>query len=76
MRSFEFVVAIVAIVFTYRALVLIMGNKRHAKSRAEQEQERHETDSRLAGLEDRVRVLERIVTDTKGDLKRQFRDLE
>jgi hypothetical protein len=76
MRSFEFVIAIVAIVFTYRALVLILGNRRHAQSRVEAEQQRNETDSRFADLEDRVRVLERIVTDTKSDLKRQFRDLE
>jgi hypothetical protein len=32
----------------------------------------------IAALEDRVRVLERIVTDTSGreDLHRQFRELE
>jgi hypothetical protein len=33
-------------------------------------------DRRLASLEERVRVLERIVTDSGYDLRRQFRDLE
>ncbi len=33
-------------------------------------------DKRLASLEERVRVLERIVTDSGYDLRRQFRDLE
>lgn len=31
---------------------------------------------RLARLEERVEVLERIVTDSGYDLRRQFRDLE
>jgi hypothetical protein len=31
---------------------------------------------RVARLEERVRVLERIVTDSGYDLRRQFRDLE
>ena len=33
-------------------------------------------DRRLAALEERIRVLERIVTDSGYDLRRQFRDLE
>lgn len=33
-------------------------------------------DQRLARLEERVKVLERIVTDSGYDLRRQFRDLE
>ena len=33
-------------------------------------------DARIGRLEERVRVLERIVTDSGYDLRRQFRDLE
>jgi hypothetical protein len=33
-------------------------------------------DGRVARLEERVNVLERIVTDSGYDLRRQFRDLE
>jgi transcription elongation GreA/GreB family factor len=76
MRTFEFVVAIVAIVFTYRALAMIFGHRRRTGENAEAQGRQEETEARLAGLEDRIRVLERIVTDTKSDLKRQFRDLE
>jgi type II secretory pathway component PulJ len=40
-------------------------------------QERPPADEdRLARLEERVRVLERIVTDSGYELRRQFRDLE
>ena len=33
-------------------------------------------DGRIARLEERVRVLEQIVTDSGYELRRQFRDLE
>ena len=33
-------------------------------------------DERIVRLEERVRVLERIVTDSGYELRRQFRDLE
>ena len=42
------------------------------------EQVRHALESRdatIARLEERVRVLERIVTDERFDLKQQFKDL-
>jgi hypothetical protein len=32
--------------------------------------------NRLAEVEERVRVLERIVTDDRHDLRQQFKDLE
>jgi hypothetical protein len=35
-----------------------------------------ELQERLNQVEERVRVLERIVTDERHDLKQQFRDLE
>ena len=42
--------------------------------------ERRETDAQVAAtldsLEERVKVLERIVTDDRADLRRQFRDLQ
>lgn len=74
MRPFEFVIAIVAIVLTYRAFVLIFHRKRSGPTPAEREVEVLE--SRLSHLEERIHVLERIVTDDRTDLRRQFRDLE
>jgi hypothetical protein len=76
MRPFEFVIALVAIVLTFRAFTLLVGRSRHSRQRLDEQEQYVETQSRIAGLEDRVRVLERIVTDTKADLKSQFRDLE
>jgi hypothetical protein len=74
MRPFEFVIALVAIVLTYRAFVLLFDRKRKAAPPTDPSVDALE--SRLSNLEERVGVLERIVTDDKSDLRRQFRDLE
>jgi hypothetical protein len=74
MQPFEFVIAIVAIVFTYRAFALIFQRKRSEPSTTDHEVVALE--ARLSNLEERIHVLERIVTDDRSDLRRQFRDLE
>ena len=77
MRPFEFVIALAAIFFTYRFFVLLLDRKRHTPDPAPAEKEEVVAmESRLSNLEERVRVLERIVTDDRSDLRRQFRDLE
>jgi len=43
--------------------------------RADLESELAQRDALIAKLEERVRVLERIVTDERYDLKQQFKDL-
>jgi hypothetical protein len=48
-----------------------LNNKRRQTPPADEERV-----ARLDQLEERVRVLERIVTDSGYDLRRQFRDLE
>ena len=75
MRVFEFVIAITAIVLTYRAFVLLF-DRRRSKAQNAADEEVEALESRLINLEERVGVLERIVTDDKSDLRRQFRDLE
>lgn len=73
-NPFSMVVAIVAIVFGYRALVLFLG--RNEKKRADEEQsEAAAMRARLEELEERIRVLERIVTDESAGLRARFRDL-
>jgi hypothetical protein len=74
MQPFEFVIAIVAIVLTYRAFALIFNRKQVGPTTTDREVEVLE--SRLSNLEERIGVLERIVTDDRSDLRRQFRDLE
>lgn len=72
MNVFEFVLCILIIVFAYK------GIEAYLKSRSERSQstEDADLDAGLRALEERVRVLERIVTDERYDLKRQFKDLE
>ena len=73
-----FVLAILAIIFRYP----YGRNRRHRRAEREHEEElrtvnEHNADLRrqIDQLEERIRVLERIVTDDPNELKRQFRDL-
>ena len=78
MRIFEFVIAIVAISLMYSAFMALVRS-RHRKPddrEAAIEAERLADRERLENLEERVMVLERIVTDRKSALRRQFSDLE
>ena len=74
MNPFEFVIAIVFLVLAYKVVSHVL----HAKaSRPVQPPPEMNADitRQLVDLEERVRVLERIVTDDRSDLKRQFREL-
>jgi hypothetical protein len=75
MNPFEFVIAILVIIFGYK---LIAGGRlrRHRMFDEQADTAAVEAKKRLDELEERVRVLERIVTDERYDLKRQFRELE
>ena len=68
-----FVVAIVAIVAVSRVLQAYFRSKGEARRRDEEREDGH--DERLARLEERIKVLERIVTDEQFELKQRFRGL-
>ncbi len=73
LNAFEFVLGILIIVFVYKTI------ESYIKSRSAPAQagaEKTDLDADLRALEERVRVLERIVTDERYDLKRKFKDLE
>jgi hypothetical protein len=71
MHPFEFVLAIIIIVLVFRLIKLTMiRNASRRENVVDQE-----LMNRLAEVEERVRVLERIVTDERFDLKQQFKDL-
>lgn len=72
MNVFEFVLGILIIVFAYKAI------ETYLKSRSERNtvSKDSDLDADLHALEERIRVLERIVTDERYDLKRQFKDME
>jgi hypothetical protein len=73
MHPFEFALAIVALVLIARLirLAIVQGKRSPRRDDAVTA----ELIERLAQVEERVRVLERIVTDERYDLKQQFKDL-
>ena len=76
MRSFEFVIAIIAIVLTYRVFMTIFRDR--AQRDDPQADQQLDAERRVADLEERIKVLERIITDKdkRADLRREFSDLE
>ena len=72
MNPFEFVIAIIALSFIYK---LTEAWLRHRTLDRSNDSTKNELSERLAQVEERVRVLERIVTDQRFDLKQQFKDL-
>ena len=73
MNAFEFVLTIILMVFIYRLVAAWMRSREH--SRRTDESVNSDLLQRLGQLEERVRVLERIVTDERFELKQQFKDL-
>jgi hypothetical protein len=71
---FEFVIVIIALSFGYKLLAAWMRSREQSR-RSTDESVNSDLLQRLAHLEERVRVLERIVTDERFDLKQQFKDL-
>jgi uncharacterized protein YlxW (UPF0749 family) len=75
-NPFEFVIAIIVLAFLFDAVKSYFKSKearRETERRDESEAEQYA--ERLRQLEERIRVLERIVTDEQFDLKQRFRNL-
>jgi hypothetical protein len=73
MHAFEFALAMVALVLIFKLIRLaIVHNKRPPRR---DDPVNTELLERLNQVEERVRVLERIVTDERYDLRQQFKDL-
>ena len=72
MNVFVFVVCIVAIVMTADTIQKYMKMK---DRRRQEDPAIDESFEKLEQLEERIRVLERIVTENKYDLKREIDDL-
>ena len=73
MNPFEFVIVVIALSFGYKLLAAWMRSRE--QSRSSDESANAGLVQRLQQLEERVQVLERIVTDERFDLKQQFKDL-
>jgi hypothetical protein len=76
LSAFEFVLAILFIVFAYKLISQRMNHKNLRELRGTDDADRVAWQQRLDELEERVKVLERIVTDDKYDLKRQIEQLD
>ena len=72
MQAFEFALALVALILLFKAVSLAIV---HGKRPRRDDAVNAELAERLRQVEERVQVLERIVTDERYDLKRQFKDL-
>jgi hypothetical protein len=73
MQWFEFVLALVVLGMVFKLIKLAVV-QRQRQPRAD-DPVNAELLQRLNQVEERVRVLERIVTDERYDLKQQFKDL-
>lgn len=73
MSTLFYVVCIVAIVFTADTIQKYMKMKNQER---ENDPELQETLAQIEQLEERIRVLERIVTENKFDLGREIERLE
>ena len=73
MNPFEFAFAIVFMVLAYRVISRVLHNR--ASRPTDMPEVNADLVRQIAELEERVRVLERIVTDDRSDLRRQFKEL-
>ncbi|MBT8107580.1 MAG: hypothetical protein KJP17_05060 [Gammaproteobacteria bacterium] len=73
MSTLFYVVCIVAIVFTADTIQKYMKMKNSEKK---SDPELEETLAHIDKLEERIRVLERIVTESKHDLRKEFDRLD
>lgn len=79
MNPFEMLVAITFLGVIGSIFTTLIKSRQERRDNGEASaREADELRDQLLALEDRIRVLERIVTDAGGqeDLRRQFRDLE
>jgi hypothetical protein len=78
MNPFEFVIAIIVICMIGGIINNLIKTREKRNEKHESFAEADELRDQIVTLEERIRVLERIITEThsRDDLRRQFRDLE
>jgi hypothetical protein len=74
MHPFEFALAMIALVLIFKLIRLAIVHNKSVTPRRDGSVNA-ELLERLRQVEERVQVLERIVTDERYDLKQQFKDL-
>lgn len=74
MNVFSFVIALVTVVLCAR-LIQVYIETRNNRSRPAEDVDVEQTIAKIEALEERVRVLERIITEHRFDLKKQIDNL-
>ena len=76
MNPFEFVLGLITLILIFKLIKLAIDQSQSKSAAARHDDAVNaEWTERLRQIEERVQVLERIVTDERYDLKRQFKDL-
>lgn len=76
MSSFEFVLGLLGIIFGYKLIAIYLEQRSERKSVSAEHGLGDDGPQRLTELENRVQVLERIVTDRRFDLQQELEDLD
>lgn len=74
MNVFSFVIALVTVVLCAR-LIQVYIETRNNRSRSAEDVDVEQTIAKIEALEERVRVLERIITEHRFDLEKQIDNL-
>jgi hypothetical protein len=74
MNVFSFVIALVTVVLCAR-LIQVYIETRNNRSQSAEDIDIEQTVAKIEALEERVRVLERIITENRFDLKKQIDSL-
>lgn len=74
-NPFEFVIIIIVLSMIGSAIRNHYRAKEFRRSQEADDADARETLDRLSKLEERIRVLERIVTDDRYELRQRFKDL-
>ena len=75
MSPFEFVLGLLGIIFAYKLITIYLEQRSSNESASAERKLNDDVAERLTDLENRVQVLERIVTDQRSKLRKEFEDL-
>ena len=75
MSPFEFVLGLLGIIFVYKLITIYLEQRSSNESASAERKLNDDVAERLTDLENRVQVLERIVTDRRSKLRKEFEDL-
>ena len=76
MNPFEFALTIIVIVFGYKLVTTLIEHREKRQAGSAELEAVQRMQKELAALDDRIQVLERIVTDGRYNLDQEIKDLD